>query len=316
LFDTILLVALLVTVVIGGVLIRVLRLERCRAYLEPRLNMIAMYAASSDEPVESLRRSKPRRKALPIALLARLDLAFAATGNRLRPLHLAGIGIAAAATIGSVSATLSFRPALAVFLSGAAAAGAPVLLLRFVQSRYQRQFLDVFPDALDLIVRAVRSGLPAPEAIELVTHEIRPPVNTEFQQLLDELRIGNEMEDALQRAADRIRVPDFRFFVVSLLLQRQTGGGIAETLSNLSRIIRQRKAVRLKARALAAEAQASAAIVATTPFVGGVGLFLINRDLMSVLFNDPRGRFMLGIAVVSLLSGIAAMRALIKRNLR
>jgi len=243
-------------------------------------------------------------------------LAFAATGNRLRPLHLAAIGIAAAATIGLASSALSFRPALAILLSGAAAIGAPVLLLRFVQRRYQRQFLDVFPDALDLIVRAVRSGLPAPEAIELVTHEIRPPVSTEFQQLLDELRIGTELEDALQHAADRVRVPDFRFFVVSLLLQRQTGGGIAETLSNLSRIIRQRKALRLKARALAAEAQASAAIIATMPFVAGVGLFLINRDLMTVLFNDPRGRFMFGIAVVSLLSGIAAMRALIKRNLR
>jgi tight adherence protein B len=104
--------------------------------------------------------------------------------------------------------------------------------------------------------------------------------------------------------------------VVSLLLQRQTGGGIAEILSNLSTIIRQRKALRSKARALTAEAQASAAVVASTPFVAGVGLFLINRELMSVLFVDPRGRFMLGLAVVSLLSGIAAMRALIKMNLR
>jgi tight adherence protein B len=171
-----------------------------------------------------------------------------------------------------------------------------------------------FPDALDLIVRAVRSGLPAPEAIELVTHEVRPPVATEFRKILDELRIGTGIDEALQRAADRIRVPDFRFFAVSLLLQRQTGGGIAETLSNLSGIIRQRKALRMKARALTAEAQASAAIIATAPF--GVGLFVINRDLIAVLFIDPRGRFMLGIAVASLLTGIAVMRALIKKNLR
>jgi tight adherence protein B len=101
-----------------------------------------------------------------------------------------------------------------------------------------------------------------------------------------------------------------------LLLQRQTGGGIAETLSNLGGIIRQRKALRMKARALTAEAQASAAIVAITPFVAGAGLFLINRDLIAVLFVDPRGRFMLGIAVASLLTGIAVMRALIKKNLR
>ncbi len=208
------------------------------------------------------------------------------------------------------------HPVNAIALGGAAVISAPAWLLRFAQSRYQRQFLDLFPDALDLIVRAVRSGLPAPDAIELVAHEVRPPVGTEFQQIVDELRIGTALEEALQSAADRIRVPDFRLFAVSLLLQRQTGGGIAETLSNLGGIIRQRKALRAKARALTAEAQASAAIIASTPFVAGVGLFLINRDLMSVLFFDPRGRFLLGIAVTSLLTGIAAMRALIKRNLR
>jgi Flp pilus assembly protein TadB len=275
-----------------------------------------MTASSADMPVVSLRKSRPQRKALPIVLSARLDLAFAAAGNRIGPLHLVAAGTAAASTIGLVCTAASLQPALAIALGGAAAAGVPALLLRFAQSRYQRKFLEIFPEALDLIVRAVRSGLPAPEAIELATHEVRPPVGTEFQQILDELRIGTEMEEALHRAADRIRVPDFRFFAVSLLLQRQTGGGIAETLSNLSGIIRQRKALRMKARALTAEAQASAAIVGTTPFVAGVGLFLINRDLVSVLYIDPRGRFLLGIAVASLLSGIGAMRALIKRNLR
>jgi tight adherence protein B len=315
-FDPILLGALLTTVLLGGALFRVLRSERRRATLEPLLSTIAMAASSADVQVFSLRRSGPQRNALATLLSSRLDLAFASTGNRVGPAHLVTVGIAAAAIIGLVSVAASVHPVIAIALGGASATGAPALLLRFAQSRYQRKFLEIFPDALDLIVRAVRSGLPAPEAIELVTHEVRPPVGTEFRQILDELRIGTEMDEALQRAADRIRVPDFRFFAVSLLLQRQTGGGIAETLSNLSGIIRQRKALRMKARALTAEAKASAAIIATTPFVAGVGLFVINRDLITVLFLDPRGRFMLGIAVTSLLTGVAAMRALIKRNLR
>jgi tight adherence protein B len=316
LFDPILLAAIVTTVLLGGALFRVLRSERRRANLEPLLSTIAMTAPSADVQVFSLRRSGPERNALSTLLSSRLDLAFASTGNRVGPAHLVAAGTAAAAIIGLVSVAASVHPILAVAFGGAGAAGAPALLLRVAQSRYQRKFLDIFPDALDLIVRAVRSGLPAKEAIELVTREVRPPVGTEFQLLVDELRIGTELEEALQRAADRIRVPDFRFFAVSLLLQRQTGGGIAETLSNLGGIIRQRKALRLKARALTAEAHASAAIVATTPFVAGVGLFLINRDLITVLFFDPRGRFMLGIAVASLLTGIAGMRALIKRNLR
>jgi tight adherence protein B len=315
-FDPILLGALLTAVLLGGALFRVLRSERRRAHLEPLLSTIAMAASNADVQVFSLRRSGPQRNALATLLSSRLDLAFASTGDRIGPAHLVAVGIAAAATICLVSVAASVHPVLAIALGGAAAIGAPALLLRFAQSRYQRKFLEIFPDALDLIVRAVRSGLPAPEAIELVTHEVRPPVGTEFRRILDELRIGTELEEALQRAADRIRVSDFRFFAISLLLQRQTGGGIAETLSNLSGIIRQRKAVRMKARALTAEAQASAGIIATTPFVAGVGLFLINRDLITVLFLDPRGRFMLGIAVTSLLTGVAAMRALIKRNLR
>jgi len=315
-FNPILLAAFLTTVLLGGALVRVLRSERRRADLEPILSTIARTASSADAQGFSLRRSGPQRIALLTLLSSRFDLAFASTGNRIAPAHLIAVGIAAAAVTGLVSVAASVHPMLAIALGGAAAAGAPALLLRFAQSRYQRKFLEIFPDALDLIVRAVRSGLPAPEAIELVTHEVRPPVATEFRKILDELRIGTEMDEALQRAADRIRVPDFRFFAVSLLLQRQTGGGIAETLSNLSGIIRQRKALRMKARALTAEAQASAAIIATAPFVAGVGLFVINRDLIAVLFIDPRGRFMLGIAVASLLTGIAVMRALIKKNLR
>ena len=315
-FNPILLAAFLTTVLLGGALVRVLRSERRRADLEPILSTIARTASSAEAQGFSLRRSGPQRTALLTLLSSRFDLAFASTGNRIAPAHLIAVGIAAAAVTGLVSVAASVHPMLAIALGGAAAAGAPALLLRFAQSRYQRKFLEIFPDALDLIVRAVRSGLPAPEAIELVTHEVRPPVATEFRKILDELRIGTGIDEALQRAADRIRVPDFRFFAVSLLLQRQTGGGIAETLSNLSGIIRQRKALRMKARALTAEAQASAAIIATAPFVAGVGLFVINRDLIAVLFIDPRGRFMLGIAVASLLTGIAVMRALIKKNLR
>ncbi len=225
-------------------------------------------------------------------------------------------GVVGAAAMATSAVVAGLQTAPAVALGGVAALVAPSFLVRWMQSRYQRQFLHAFPDALDLIVRAVRAGLPASEAIELVTHEIQPPVGREFQRMLDEMRIGVDMEEALQGAAERIPVPDFQFFVVSLLMQRQTGGGIAETLANLSTIIRQRKALRQKARALGAESKASAAVVATMPFIAGIGLFLINRELMSVMFFDPRGRLMLGLAIASMLLGVATMKAMISRNLR
>jgi tight adherence protein B len=111
-------------------------------------------------------------------------------------------------------------------------------------------------------------------------------------------------------------VPDFRFFVASIVLQRRTGGGLAETLVNLSTLIRQRKTLRLKARALTAESKASAMLISIMPFVAAAGLYLVKPDMMSLLFVDHRGRFMLGVAILSLLLGIATMNAIIRRTLR
>jgi tight adherence protein B len=314
--DVDFLAALIAMLVLGGALAWVLRADHCRARMELHRRATAGETMETDAPVISLRKPRPQRRALPLALSTWFDLALAATGNRIALLHLAAAGIAATLAAMSVALFAEFHPLLAVALCAGAAIGAPGLLLRFLQSRYQRQFLDSFPDALDLIVRAVRAGLPLPEAIDAVAREIRSPVAIEFRRIMDEVRIGAELEQALHCAAARIRAPDFRFFMVSLLLQRQTGGGIAETLANLSAIIRQRRALRQKARALTAEAQSSAAIVAVMPFVAGAGLFLINRDLMWTLILDPRGRLMLGLAVVSSLSGIIAMQVMIKKNLR
>ena len=314
--EQIFLLAVISVALFGGMLLWVSHAERRRANLKARLTAIAMRSLRADPPVASLRKPSSQRKALPAAVVAWLERAFASTGGRIGAPHLWISGIIAAAMIGLVALIGEFSPGLVVALCVVAGICAPVLLLQIAQAQYQRRFLDAFPDAIDLIVRAVRAGLPAPEAMEVVTREARPPVATEFRRMLDETRVGTGMEEALQHAADRVRVPDFRFFVVSLLLQRQTGGGIAETLSNLSTIIRQRMALRRKGRALTAEAQASAAVVAIMPFIGGGGLFLINRDLMSMLFVDPRGRFILVLAVVCLLSGVAAMRVLIRKNLR
>ena len=301
---------------LGGTLLQALRGARRKASLELRLRSLTTATPNTHLVVPSVRRALPRRRTLPTGLLNRLDASLAATGNQIGLFHLVAVAILAAVTIAFASTVTQIPPPLAIALSGAAAFGGPALLVRLAQNRHQRRFLEVFPDALDLIVRAVRAGLPVLEAIELTAREITAPVGMEFGRMLGEIQIGVDIEDALQRAADRIRVPDFRFFVVSLVLQRQTGGGIAETLSGLSTIIRQRKALRTKARALTAEAKASTAVVAAMPFIAAAGLFLINRDMVSVLFVDPRGRFMLGVAMGAVFVGIVVMKAIIRRNLR
>jgi Flp pilus assembly protein TadB len=251
------------------------------------------------------------------ALWARLDAAFAAAGNWVGVPHLAVTGLAAAgATVLFTEQVMGFSPVLVVLLGCAAAVGAPVVLLRLLQSRYQNKFLDPFPDALDLMCRAVRAGLPVVDAIEVAAREVPAPVGAELHRTIEEMRIGVDIDEAMQHTADRIRVSDFRFFAVALKLQRRTGGGLAETLANLSNIIRRRKEIRLKARALTAESKASAAVLALLPFAVGGLLFFLNPSLMSVLIQDPRGRFMLGMALLSLLIGIGVMSVIIRKSLR
>jgi tight adherence protein B len=246
-----------------------------------------------------------------------LDSAFEASGNRIGLTHLIIAGaVAAFIAIGFTSRILMLNPTLVTLLGGAAALGAPFVLLRLVQSRYQSRFLDAFPDALDLIARGVRAGLPVNEAVVVAGREIVDPVGSELRRTLAQVQIGVPMVDALTQTADRIRVADFRFLVVALALQSRTGGSLAETLANLSGVIRARKALRLKARALSAEAKASAAVLAALPFVVGGLMFLMNRELVGPLFTDPRGRFMVGIAFLSLVTGLTVMAVMVKRAVR
>jgi len=320
--DQLLLTILAASALLGAGLWAAFRVEHHRERREQRLKTITMTAPSDEMLGASLRRPIPRGGrvralfSLPAGLWARLEAAFAAAGDRVGLPQLVLTGFAAAAVTGSAGRFMGFNPVLVIGFSGAAAVAAPRFLLRFAQLRYQRRFLDVFPDAIDLIVRAVRAGLPALDAIEVAARETAAPVGTEFQKVLDDTHIGVAMADALNHAADRIRVPDFRFFVASIVLQRRTGGGLAETLVNLSTLIRQRRTLRLKARALTAESKASAAVISIMPFVAVAGLYLVKPDMISLLFVDRRGRFMLGVAIVSLLLGIATMSAIIRRTLR
>jgi tight adherence protein B len=306
---------------LGAALAAASRVERRRESRRQRLQEIVAVGPSDDKPGPSLRRAFSH----PIvrdffglwALWGRLEAALAATGNRIGVPHLLAAGlIATAAAVGFGKAVMGFGPALVFPLGAPAGLAVAAVFLRLAQSRYRNKFLDAFPDALDLICRAVKAGLPVFDSMEVAAREVRPPVGSEFQRTLEEMRIGVDIDDALQHTANRIRVPDFRFFAVALKLQRRTGGSLAETLANLSRVIRRRKEIRLKARALTSEAKASAAVLGVLPFVVGGLMFLLNRELMRILLVDPRGRFMMGLAFLSVVTGIITMAVIIKKSLR
>jgi tight adherence protein B len=297
------------------------RADRRREGRRQRLQAFVPVAPSALGAGPTLVRPQSRRRTRNIFLLSSLqewlDGELAATGDRISVGHL-GVAAAVAAVVVVLLAhlLLALRDSVVIVFGVAAAAGAALTVLYFAKSRYRNRFLNAFPDALDLLGRAVRAGLPVVDAMAVAAREIPDPVGPVFGRILDEARIGVDIDEALRRNADRIRVPDFRFFVVAIALQRRTGGALAETLGNLSRIIRRRKEVRLKARALSAEANASAVVLGILPFLVGGVMFLFNRPLMSVLITDPRGRLMLGVAFLNLAMGIWTMVYIIKRTMR
>ncbi len=297
------------------------RADRRRESREQRLRTLIAVEPDEDESFLPLRRPTSQRTRIEPLLLTRartrLEVALAAAGNRVRLSHLLlTMLIAATAAVVFAGSVMRFNPALTMLLGAIVGMGAPTLLLNVAQTRYRNQFLDRFPDALDLISRAIKAGLPVLEATELAAHEIPAPVGSELQRTIEEMRIGIDIDQAMQHTADRIRVADFRFFVVALKLQRRTGGSLAETLDHLSDIIRRRKEIRLKARALSSESKSSAFVLGLLPLVVGGVMFLINPDLTSVLFDDPRGRFMMGLAFLSLISGVTTMAVILNKSLR
>lgn len=158
---------------------------------------------------------------------------------------------------------------------------------RFIKKR-SAQFTARFPDAIELMVRGLRSGLPISETIGVVGTEIPGPVGVEFKEVGDKMRIGKTMEVALQDTADRLKTPEFQFFVISLAIQRETGGNLAETLSNLADVLRKRSQMKLKIKAMSSESKASAWIVGSLPFIVFGLVWYMNPEYLADFFVDER----------------------------
>ena len=166
--------------------------------------------------------------------------------------------------------------------------GLPHLVIGFLIGKRIKQFTANFPDAIDLMVRGLRSGLPITETLGIVSSEIPGPVGLEFRTVADKMKIGRTMEAALQDTADRLGTAEFQFFVITLAIQRETGGNLAETLSNLSDVLRKRSQMKLKIRAMSSESKASAMIVGSLPFVVFTMVWMINPEYMMGFFTDER----------------------------
>jgi tight adherence protein B len=166
--------------------------------------------------------------------------------------------------------------------------GGPHFIIGKMIQRRIKKFNSNFPDAIELMVRGLRSGLPITETLGIVASEVGGPVGIEFRMVSDKMKIGRTMEVALQETADRLGTAEFQFFVITLAIQRETGGNLAETLSNLADVLRKRAQMMLKIRAMSSESKASAWIVGSLPFIVFTLVWFINPHYMSGFFVDQR----------------------------
>jgi len=167
-------------------------------------------------------------------------------------------------------------------------AGLPHMVVGFHIKKRANQFTTKFPDAIELLVRGLRSGLPVTETLTVVAQEVPGPVGEEFKLITDRIKVGKTMEDALQDTADRLDMPEFSFFCITLAIQRETGGNLAETLSNLADVLRKRAQMKLKIKAMSSESKASAYIVGSLPFFVFTMIWWINPKYIGQFFIDER----------------------------
>ena len=177
---------------------------------------------------------------------------------------------------------------LALLLGMFVGIGLPHFIVGKLIGRRVSNFTARFPDAIELMVRGLRSGLPVTETMQIVANEVEGPVAMEFRAVADKMKIGRTMEAALQEAADRLGTPEFQFFVITLAIQRETGGNLAETLANLSDVLRKRSAMKLKIKAMSSESKASAMILGSLPFVVFTLIYFINPEYMGGFFAEQR----------------------------
>ena len=219
----------------------------------------------------------------------------------------AGVSVGAA-----MAALMAHAPILMSLMIGMfAGVGLPHMIVGRMSAKRAKAFNNRLPDAIDLLVRGLRSGLPVTESLGVVGREVPDPVGSEFRLIADKIRIGQPMDSALANAANRIRTPEFQFFVIALAIQRETGGNLTETLGNLSEVLRKRGQLKLKINAMSSEAKASAYIIGALPFCVFGLMMVINPAYVGKFFVDTRLMIAAGGGICWMSIGVAIMAKMI-----
>ncbi len=248
-----------------------------------------------------------RRKAKRPPLSARLTQAGLSWSKRRFMITAGVLGVGGFLIMMIVHAGLI--PALGVGF--AAGCGLPFWMLSFLKKRRENKFLSQFPDAVDVIVRGIKAGLPLLDSLKLIATDAEDPVRSEFRSIVETQTIGMPIGEAAMKLYESIPVPEANFFGIVIFIQQRAGGNLSEALGNLSRVLRDRKKMKAKIQAMSQEAKASAAIIGALPLAVMTLVWITSPAYIDLLWTDPMGRVMLACSGAWMLTGVLVMRKMI-----
>lgn len=216
---------------------------------------------------------------------------------------------------GLMSFVLMFLSGMGLFLAipaGIAGGfGIPRWVIGYLRKKRENKFILELPNAIDVIVRGVKAGLPIGDCIRIIANETSEPVKGEFRLIAEGQAVGMSLSDSAQRMYERVPLPEANFFGIVLAIQQQAGGNLSEALGNLSRVLRERKKMSAKIKAMSMEAKASAAIIASLPFAVMMLVYLTSPGYIELLWTTPTGRVLMAGSVVWMLMGVMVMKKMI-----
>jgi len=289
-----------------------------RAKLDRRLAQVAggrSQAAAARAPRTSRRNlqarldaeSRTRRRAWAWTLREQMNRAGLRIELRTYLALNAGLAI-----LGAGFCWIGHFPAIAMPLVAASVGiGLPKMVVSFLANRRTNRFTAQFAEALDVIVRGLRTGLPLGDCITAIGNDMPAPLGPEFRLITENQRLGLSPREALDRAVEHMPTADFKYFAIVLAIQQQTGGNLAETLAKLAEVLRARKRMRDKIKAFSSEAKASAFIIGSLPIVVALLMLIVGRDYVMLLFTTELGNMLVAIGLVMMVSGALVMRKMI-----
>ncbi len=198
-------------------------------------------------------------------------------------------------------------------VAGAAAGGlgVPNWWLSFRAKRRTNKFVNEFPNAVDIIVRGIRAGLPLADCLRVIVNETSEPVKSEFRHIVESQAIGLPLGEAVERIAERVPISETSFFSIVISIQQKAGGNLSEALSNLSKVLRDRRKMRNKVKAVSSEAKASAMIIGSMPFAVGILIYITSPHYIELLWTTSTGQMMMGVGAIWMGIGIMVMKKMI-----